>query len=251
MALKAVVTDLSEVDESLHEHYTEKDGSFYLSLDDFGKHPGAITLKTTLNKVNKDKDTLAAKVSELEGKVENLPEDFDPDEWARLKAGEDGKPDEAMQALKDQHARAIEALKNKHKTELDTVTGQLNERDGYIDTTERAAALRKAIKEVGIDPDFEDAVEAMLSSSIKVGRADDGKRSTFVETDLGEVDVSTYVSDWAKTKGQKFLGKPGAMDARGNNGQRAGARTITRAEFEKMTPQQKADVDFSKVSLVD
>jgi outer membrane murein-binding lipoprotein Lpp len=250
VALKAVVTDLSEVDESLHEHYTEKDGSFYLSLDDFGKHPGAVTLKSTLNKVNKDKDTLAAKVSELEGKVEGLPEDFDADEWARLKAGDGGKPDEAMQALKDQHTRAIEALKNKHKTELDAVTGQLNERDGYIDTTERATALRKAIKEVGIDPDFEDAVEAMLSSSIKVNRADDGKRSTFVETDLGEVDVSNYVSDWAKTKGQKFLGKASGPDPKGNNG-RTGSRTITRADFEKMTPQQKADVDFSKVSLVD
>lgn len=252
MALKAVVTDLSEVDESLHEHYTEKDGSYYLSLDDFGKHPGAVTLKTTLNKVNKDKETLAAKVSELEGKVEGLPEDFDADEWARFKASDGGKPDEALQAVKDQHARALQALKDKHAKELSDRDAALHDRDSYIDNTERSTALSRALGEVGIDPDFQDGVEALLLPKIKVNRLDDGKRTTLVEHELhGEMDVPSFVADWVKDKGQKYLGKATGPDPQGNHRGRSGARTMTRAEFEKMDPMDRSKIDFSKTTLVD
>lgn len=223
MALKAVVADLSEVDESLHEHYTEKDGSFYLSLDDFGKHPGAVTLKATLNRVNKDKETLAAKVTELEGKVEGLPEDFDADEWARLRAGEGGKPDEAIQALKDQHARAVEQLKAKHKTDIDTIAAQVAERDGYIDRTTRNDELRKALRDVGVDMDqHEDVLLDHLGGKVKVQRADDGNRTAIVETDLGDVPVADFVKEWASSKGKAYLGKAPQMDANGGNPKRPG-----------------------------
>lgn len=220
MALKAVVSDLSEVDESLHEHYTEKDGSYYLSLDDFGKHPGAVTLKATLNKVNKDKETLSTKVAELESRVENLPDDFDADEWTRLKAGEGGKPDEAIQALKDQHARAVEQLKAKHKTDLDAVTAQVAERDGYIDRTLIDGGLKDSLLEVGVNPDLLDGALASLRGSVKVQRGDDGARSAIVETDLGDVAVSDFVKEWAGGKGKAYLGKPPQMDANGGGNKR-------------------------------
>lgn len=218
MALKAVVTDLSEVDESLHEHYTEKDGIFYLALDEFGKHPGAVTLKTTLNKVNKDKEALAAKVTELEGKVESLPEDFDADEWERLKAGDGGKPDEAIQVLKDQHARAMEALKNKYAKEISEMEKAIQERDSYIDRSLIDGGLKDALLEVGVNPDLMDGAVASLRAAVKVQRGEDGSRAAVVETDLGEVPVAEFVKEWSATKGKAYLGKASGPDAHGNNG---------------------------------
>lgn len=226
MALKAFVESLDGIDESLHEHYTEKDGGFYLALDDFGKHPGAVTLKTTLNRVNKDKEMLAAKVAEYEEKVKDLPEDFDPDEWARLKAGEGGKPDEAIQALKDQHARAIEALKAKYSKDLAEREAAVAERDRFIDTTIRNDELRRALREVGVDMDqHEEVLLDHLGKQVKMQRTDDGKRVALVETDLGEVPVSDFIKEWAGTKGKAYLGKAPPMDANGNSGHRGGHRT--------------------------
>lgn len=225
MALKAFVESLDGIDESLHEHYTEKDGGFYLALDDFGKHPGAVTLKTTLNKVNKDKETLAAKVTELEGKVENLPDDFDADEWTRLKAGEGGKPDEAVQALKDQHARAVEALKAKHAKDLAEKDALIGERDGYIDRTLIDGGLKDALLDVGVNPDLLDGALASLRGNVKVQKADDGGRAALVETDLGDVPVTDFVKEWAGGKGKAYLGKATSPGGEGNNGNRGGIKT--------------------------
>ncbi len=225
MALKAVLDSLDGIDESLHEHYTEKDGGYYLNLEDFGKHPGAVTLKTTLNKVNKDKDALAAKVTELEGKVEGLPEDFDADEWARLKAGDGGKPDEAIQALKDQHARAVETLKAKHAKDLADKDMIIGERDGYIDRTLIDGGLKDALLDVGVNPDLMDGALASLRGSVKVQKADDGSRAAIVETDLGDVPVADFVKEWAGAKGKAYLGKATGPGGEGNNGGRGGIKT--------------------------
>lgn len=259
MALKSVLDSLDGIDEALKEHYTEKDGSFYLNIEDFGKHPGAVTLKTTLNKVNKDKDALAAKVTELETKLDGLPDDFTAEQFLELKAkeAEFGDPekrkadDEHLQSQRQLYEQRIANLTRKHEADLAALNEKLAERDGYIDKTTKLDVLRKSLREVGVDSDFEDVVIDHLSPSIKVQRADDGSRKAFVETDLGEVDVSGFVKDWAASKGQKFLSKADPMDAKGNNGRGGGAKTMTRAEFDKLDPAAKASVDFTKVTLVD
>lgn len=218
MALKAYVDTLDGIDESLHEHYTEKDGGFYLSLDDFGKHPGAVTLKTTLNRVSKERDTLSGEVSELKSRVESLPEDFDPDEWTRLKAKNDGKDDEAIQALNEKHSKAIEALRNKHSAELEEVSAQIAERDSYIDRTLVDGGLKDSLIEVGVMPELMDGALASLRGSVKVQRSEDGSRTAIVETELGDVPVADYVKDWSTTKGKAYLGKPSGPGGEGNNG---------------------------------
>ena len=253
MALKAVVDSLDSVEEAFREHYAEKDGVFYLALEDFGKHPGAATLKATLNKVNRDKEALAAKVSELEGKVSGLPEDFDPEEWARLKGGAGGKPDEAIQALKEQHARAIEAVKAKAKADMDALAAQIAERDGYIDRTTRNDELRKALRDVGVDMDqHEDVLLDYLGKQIKVERTEDGARKAIVPTELGDVTVADFVKEWAGGKGKVYLGKASGPDPRGSNRARGGARTMTRSEFERLDPaSQHRAISVDKVTLVD
>ena len=218
MALKAFVEDIDSVDESLRDHYTQRDDGFHLSLEDFGKHYGAVSLKATLNRVDKEKATLSSKINELESKVQSLPEDFDPEEWTRLKAGEGGKPDEAIQALKDQHARAIETLRTKHTADLAAVAEQISERDAYIDRTLIDGGLKDSLLDVGVMPELLDGALASLRTNVKVQKADDGTRTAIVETDLGDVPVTDFVKEWAANKGKAYLGKPSGPAGEGSNG---------------------------------
>ncbi|WP_144223459.1 hypothetical protein [Mesorhizobium amorphae] len=234
MALKAFVENLDSVDEALHEHYTERDGGFHLSLEDFGKHYGAVSLKTTLNKVNKDKEALAIKVGELEGKLEVLPEDFDVDEWARLKAGvsDDKDPDAKKrfdEQLQSQRQILEQKLANTVKAKDAEIAARdviIAERDGYIDRTLAETGLKDALLDVGVNPDLVEGALASLRPSVKVMRDDaTGERKAIVETDLGEVDVPAFVKDWSATKGKAYLAKAAPMDANGNNGGGRNAKT--------------------------
>lgn len=208
MALKAFTDTLDGIDESLHEHYIEKDGSYYLSLDDFGKHPGAVTLKATLNRVNKDKETLTDQVSELKSKVGNLPEDFDAEEYARLKSGQGNA------------GEALEALRKKYATDTEALNAQLKERDAYIDRTLVDGGLKDSLIEVGVMPELMDGALASLRGNVKVQRSDDGNRTAVIETELGDVPIGEFVKSWAGSKGKAYLGKPSGPGGEGNNGSR-------------------------------
>lgn len=259
MGLKAILENLDNVPTELHSFYTETDGKYVLDLDeDVKNHPRISALSNAYKAEQTRRKELSTKLSEAETRLADIPEGFDAEEYLALKAkaGDPDDPakkkadDEHLQSQRQLYEQRIANLTKKHETDLSALNEQLSERDGYIDRTTRHDVLRRALRDVGVDPDYEDAAEALLISSIKVQRADDGNRRSFVETDLGEVEVPAFVKDWAASKGQKFLGKAPAMDAKGNNGAR-GAKTMTRAEFEKMDVAARAGVDFSKISLVD
>jgi len=230
MGLKAIletIDDLPEEQKSLYSESKVGDKTvFVLDIDDIDNHPKVRGVVTANRENVRKRDEYKAKVEELEGKVSALPEDFDPDEWTRLKAGEDGKPDEAIQALKDQHARAVETLKAKHSKDLADKDALLSERDGYIDRTLIDGGLKDALLDVGVNPELLDGALASLRGSVKVHKADDGNRTAIVETDLGDVPVADFVKEWAGTKGKAYLGKPSGPGGEGNNGNgRGGIKT--------------------------
>ncbi|CAH1661773.1 conserved hypothetical protein [Hyphomicrobiales bacterium] len=257
MALKTVLNALSEAPEALQGEYVEqKVGDktvFVLDLDGIDDHP-KVRGVITANRANVAKrDEYKAKVTELEERLSVLPEDFDLDEYTQLKAGKSGtKPDEALQALRDQHARAIQALKDKHTTDLAAKDKDIGERDGYIDRSLIDGGLKDALLDAGINPDLLDGALASLRGNVKVQRADNGDRKAIIETDLGEVGISDFVKDWAGSKGKAYLGKPTGPDPRGNNGHRIGAKTITRADFEKLDGAAKHKALLTdKMTVVD
>ena len=218
MALKSVYTSVDDIPEEHKAFYREDGDKYVLDIEGIDDHPKVRGVITANRENIRKRDEYKAKVTELESKVGTLPEDFDADEWARLKAGEGGKPDEAIQALKDQHARAIEALKQKHAADLATKDQQIGERDGYIDRTLADGGLKDALLDVGVDPDLLDGALASLRPNVKVQRADNGDRKAIVETDLGEIGVPEFVKEWAAGKGKAYLGKASGPEAQGNNG---------------------------------
>lgn len=226
MALKAVFASADDIPEEHKALYTEaSDGRFVLDIEDVDNHPkvrGVITANTENKRKAQER---LAKLEEAEARLSALPEDFDADEWARMKS--DAKPDEQIQALKDQQSRAIEALKAKHKADLDAITAQVAERDGYIDGQTRDAALQTALDEAGFDPMHKALLVDHLAPKIKVRREDDGRRVAFADTDLGEVSPLDYVKEFAGKAGKVYLAKasgPGApgSDKPGRHGASAG-----------------------------
>jgi hypothetical protein len=214
MALKSVYASVDDIPEALREHYVEaSDGRFVADIEDIDGHP-KVTGVIHANKENakKAKDRLA-KIEELEGRISALPEDFDAEEWARLRSG--AKPDEALQALKDQHIRAIEALKAKAKADQDAFNAQIGERDGYIDGQTRRDALNAALDEAGFDPIHKALLVDHLGPRIKVRREDDGRRVAFADTDLGEIAPLEFVRDFAGKQGKAYLAKPSGPGATG------------------------------------
>lgn len=228
MALKSFYTEASEVPENLKDLYTEAaDGRFVLDVEDIDAHP-KVSGVIRANKENaaKAKERLT-KIEELEGRIGALPEDFDADEWERLKSG--AKPDEQIAALKEQHARAVEGLKAKHKTDLDAMTAQVAERDGYIDGQTRRDALNAALDEAGFDPAHKPMLSKFLADQIKVRREEDGQRVAFADTDLGEVSPVEFVKDFAAKQGKAYLAKASGPGAPGSHS--AGQRGQTAGNF--------------------
>lgn len=204
MALKTTYADATQIPENLASFYTESaDGRFVLDIDDIDNHP---KVRGVINANNENKRKAQERlqlVEDLQGKLSALPEDFDADEWQLLKSN--AKPDEQVNALREQHNKALAQLKAQHKASLDAVQAQISERDGFIDSQTRNSALNTALDEVGFDPIHKPLVTNYLAEKIKVRRDEDGSRVAFAETDFGEVSALDFVRDFAAKQGAAYL----------------------------------------------
>lgn len=251
MALKSFYTEASEVPEDVKQFYTEDaEGRFVLQIADIDAHPKVRGVITANNENKRKAQERLSKLEQMESRLSGIPEDFDADEWVRLRSGASA-PDDQMQAIKDQHAKAVQGLKAQYAADIEAINAQLAERDGYIDGLARKSALDAAFDEAGFDPIHKPMLTKFLADQVKVKRTEDGNRVAFAETDLGDISTAEFVKDFAAKQGKAYLAKPTGPAASGNNGARAGTKTITRAEFEKLDPTTQAKTMADRVQLVD
>ena len=251
MAFKTIYTSADEIPSEVASLYTESNGHFVLDIEDVDNHPKVRNL-VTANKSNAQK--AQERFQELEAlrqKLSVLPEDFDPEEYQALKAGKGAKPDEQLQLLKEQHARALAAAQAQSKQAYDTLAQQLAERDNYIDNQTRRDALNAALDEAGFDPMHKPMLTKFLADNIKVRREEDGRRVAFSETDLGDVSPLELVKSFASREGKAYLAKPSGPGAQGNGSKGYGNKTITRAQFAQLDPVSQAKAMADKIQLVD
>ena len=251
MALKTIYTSADEIPSEVAGLYTESNGHFVLDIEDVDNHPKVRNL-VTANKSNAQK--AQERFQELEAlrqKLSVLPEDFDPEEYQALKAGKGAKPDEQLQLLKEQHARALAAAQAQSKQAYDTLAQQLAERDNYIDNQTRRDALNAALDEAGFDPMHKPMLTKFLADNIKVRREEDGRRVAFSETDVGDVSPLELVKSFASREGKAYLAKPSGPGAQGNSSKGYGNKTITRAQFAQLDPVSQAKAMADKIQLVD
>jgi len=236
VGLKAVIDNLDSVEEGMHAAYIEKDGKFFLDIktDDLKDHPATQPLRNALERVRGEKTALQTKLDEANTRLKDVPEDFDIEEYHRLLELDDIDPkdkdkskekrDERLQSQRQQFEQRIATMKKEHEEALATRDADL-ERERTERASEHAERqLDAALDKASIDPKFKRAVRAMHKDTVRSRREDDGSITAYIETDLGETDVDSFVENWSKSdEGKTFVIVPSGPSANGGGTQRRGA----------------------------
>lgn len=235
MALKTVLDDLGGVDDALKPFYTQSNGKFVLALEGVDDHPDVANLKGAYERVKAAKSQASAELDAAKARLASLPEDFDPEKWAKLK---DGKPDEAaLVALRKELEADRDGWKGKYEAVTETARKNAIERD-----------LSDALVSAGVTSQtFLKASRVMLESMVKVG--EDGK--AFVETDMGPLGLTDFVSRWAAKDGKEFVTAPTGAGATGGKGGNAKVKQITRAEYNALPVESQREHALSGGTVVD
>jgi len=233
MALKAIVDALADVPESLHGEYKEQkigDKTVYvLDLEGVDSHPAVVNLKTAHERVKADKTKLAGDLAAANAKLKVLPEDFDPDEYERLRAEEAIRINDptggdvrkqvetATAAVKSQYEAKLAKQKKDFETEIAERDGKITALDSDLRKRLVTDGLTTALTEAGVTaPPFIKAARALLEPGVEVIE-EDGIRVAKMKADLGGDDIAKYVANWVQSdEGKVFVAPAKGGDAPGN-----------------------------------
>lgn len=205
MALKTVIESTEGLDEALIPLYTETDGKFVLQIEGVDAHPDVANLKSAYERVKADRETAKQERDQFKAKADGLPEDFDPEKWAKLK---DGKADEA----------ALVKLRQELEAERDDWKGKFEQSQETALKNAVARDLTDALTAAGVvNPAFTKAARNMLADGVLIG--EDGK--PFVDTDMGPLALADHVNRWAASEGKDFVTAPKGGGAKGGDGSKA------------------------------
>ena len=228
MALRAVIDKAEDIPAAFASEYVEKDGKFYLDLDNtLTSHTALHSLTTALATLKREKKTLQDRVTNLEAKTAGLPDDFDPARYADITAeletlkndpNRDKDTEQKLQKERERYEQRLRDAEAKRVADLRAKEEEIKERDDLIHATLVDGGLTEALVKNGIAKEFMGATRALLRSSVKVRKGDDGKRHAVVDTDLGEVDIDKFVENWSKSDD----GKPFVTPAKGSGSHGSG-----------------------------
>lgn len=234
MALKAILDTLEGLPADVAKEYEEKEGKFYLIVeDDIRQHPKVKALQVAFERNRDAAKEAKEKLTALEAKLAEYPAEFDAEEYAaamdelaalraKKKKGDDG-PDPELAHQKKLLEQRIAALEKKHGEEKEAL---VKERDALVKEIERLVAdegLTKALVAVGVEKKLMPGATALLRKSVKVRRdeANGGEWHGYFETDLGESSITDFVNTWAQSdEGLIYIAK-----AKGGDGKGSGDRT--------------------------
>ncbi len=221
MALKAVLDNLDSIEAGLHDHYSERDGHFYLQIDGIKDHPDTLALRSALERVRQEKKDLITAHDADKLRLEGLPDDFDASAYDALKAQAEGKEPPKTD---EQVTRVREQLERKHQADLSKKDDRIAVLERQIGKVTIDDGLSKAMDEANVDPKHKAKLLPYLKAigAIKLEEAD-GQFKAVVETDMGPVALSRFVTDWAGSDdGKDYVTKPTGPDPKGNNGRGGG-----------------------------
>lgn len=225
MAVKTILQDLSEAPESLHGEYQQKDIGgktvYVLDLDGTDNHPAVANLKNAFERVKADKQTLSRELGEIKAKFASLPDDFDADEWARLRTDDEArKIDPNNKDVRAQVETAIAAVKAQYDAKIQRLTKEAGELESEIRSRLVGDGLRQVFVHLGVRKGLIDAAIAANERNIEVV-VEDGRRVARMKPELGGGEVASYFQNWANSDDAKDFIDP----ARG--GDETGSRSNT------------------------
>jgi len=182
MTIKTKLSTLDDVPEQLQDFYAESDDGFVLKVSDIDSHPDVVNLKNAYTRLKQEREQLRQKLQEL-------PADFDPQQWENVKSGK--AKEEDLIALRKELESEIDKWKTK-AVELESETFKLT----------LSQQLDESLKSVGItNPAFQKAARALLIGDVTLK---DGK--AVVETDMGPMQLTEHVKRWASSdEGSAFV----------------------------------------------
>lgn len=228
MALSAVLDDLDSIEEGLKSLYVEKDGKFYLDLDDtIRSHSLIVPLANSMANTKRERDQARKDLAAANKRLEGLPDDFDPDEYARLKADEETRrADPDNKDVRRQIDTAVATARSQEQAKAKKISDDLDAEKKAHEETKASLRrrlvdddLNKALVEAGVTkPSFLKAAKAMLAPQVEVVE-EDGELVSRMISDLGGDLVARYVSaTWVQSDdGKAFVEPAKGGDAGGNN----------------------------------
>ena len=227
--LRAVVESLDEVEDSCRDYDVESDLDgktvhvLDLEPDTVRDHPETRALKNALDRQKSRVSELQQKVTAAEEKAQSLPEDFDADEWEKLKElkeqVESGDHDKKRQADLEQ---VYEAKLARERDALQKQIDEQRQENERIRATNhrlvRDQALDSAIEKASIAPRHRKLVRAFLEDHVRALEGDDGEIRVVAVTEYDdETPLDKFVSTWAETdEGRLYVEQPTGADARGS-----------------------------------
>ncbi len=250
MGISAVLESLDDVQESVKSLYKrdEEHDIYVLDIDGIDDHP-KVRGVITANKTNKEtRDKFKARAEELEARLKNIPEDFDPEAYADLKERlEKGQGPDLDERLAKQRAKLEETF----KAQIAEKEGQINSLTSGLHRMVIDGGIDAGMDAAGIDPKHKSMLKPFLKSLAPITVETDGDMfKASVDTDLGSVDLGKFVSEWAAGDGKVYQAKPNGPRPRGGDGQ-GGSGAVTRAEFDAMSHSERASVAKNGVKVVD
>lgn len=190
-ALITVVDSLDSIPEPLRPFYRDEDGQHVLSLADPKAHPAFRTLKQTADRLDREVKEARRALEQANERLAKLPEEFDREEYERLK--ERGVLDEG-----EIERRAAK----RRQRELDSALERANGAERQLHTLLVENGLSEALTRAQVAPSLLDAAKALL---LRQHKAEIVEGKALIDGD----EIAGFVKGWADSEtGRHFVTAP-------------------------------------------
>lgn len=229
MTLKYQLDTIDDLDDSLKPLYAEKDGKYVLAVE--GIDDGA-ELKEALRKEREERKAAKERLQQLEDEKRKIEEAA---EAARLDAARKGGDTEA---LEKSWQEKLSATEKKYQEQLEALTGTVTQLTSGQTATKLASELAV--------PGSADVLMPHIQSRLKTDYRD-GKPVTVVLDKEGKPSAMTVEELKAEFLGNKafaplIVGSKASGAGRQGGAESGGAaqKTVSRADFDRMTHVERA-----------
>lgn len=147
MPLKSVVESLDDLPAELQDHYTEREGKYYLQVDGMPTQENVARLESALAKVKAEKKQLGERLALLgEHKIEDVLAQLD--RIPELEAAAAGKiDDDKLNEMVDGRLKSRVAPLEREKAQLAARLQELTETVSTYESRERSRKIQDAVRE--------------------------------------------------------------------------------------------------------
>jgi len=198
MALAAIMDSLDNVEESVQQYYKQDGDKYVLQIDGVREHPEVTALKNAYDAEKQKRSDAAKERDKFKEIADKIPEDFDADEYERLKANGDGGED-----VQKKVEEARERERKRHEKKIEQLTQERDDLAHKYTGTRTEVALEKALSEVNVAPHLRRAAERLWSPDTQID--EDGNVVTKDGTPLSDA-----IKEWSQgDEGSYFIAAPG------------------------------------------